>query len=472
MKVNLTSHLMGSPRGESNLFSKLHPGLFRPKYCLTRLVLAIMLLGSLDGLAQTVVTVTSNPADGATGVSTTAAVVFTFGSAMNPSTFAFFQTPPSSFYLVNSVWSAGNTILTCTPTSPFPGNTTISWTVGGSDATGTGFASATGSFSTGVGGGGGGGSGTNAITTFSVGKLYLDEQTNSAAPVPLGGFGGAYEIVAGTSLASNRTASAVTVTVPGTSTPKSLTQNFVAHEDYNFFDTGTNQTSFEAAYPQGAYAFNVTGTPNNLQASVTLPTTMAQPNAPHVSNFSAIQAVDATKSFTVTWDAFQNGTAADAITLSVSDNHGNTLFATPSPATNGALPGTALSVTIPAGKLTAGATNDVLLIFYRYIVTSNANYATFGYRATGTQLSLITSGGTVVTTTPEVTNLVWKGTSLGFDVATSANQTLVVRYSTDCTTPIAGWKTVFTTNSPGANVHIDLPEQIGATGFFRVQNAQ
>jgi hypothetical protein len=194
---------------------------------------------------------------------------------------------------------------------------------------------------------------------------------------------------------------------------------------------------------------------------------MAQPNAPHVSNFNPAQTVDAAQAFGVNWDAFQNGTSADAITLSVSNDKGTTVFATPNPGTNGALSGTTPSVTIPAGKLAANTTNTAELIFYRFVVTSNANYVTFGYRATGTQFPIVTTG--TAATIPVVSNPVWSDKGFGFDVGTSPNQALKVRFSTDCSLPIAQWQTILTTNSPGNSVHIDVPQQAGGAGFLRIQ---
>ncbi len=66
-------------------------------------------------LAQPTVTVV--PANGATGVSPSAPIVFTFSTAMNTDpnfTFAVFYDTTGGFTQVpvTSVWSAGNTVLT------------------------------------------------------------------------------------------------------------------------------------------------------------------------------------------------------------------------------------------------------------------------------------------------------------------------------------------------------------------------
>ena len=426
------------------------------------LLLALLVCGGLSAQAQ-VTTVTSNPANGATGVAVSADVVFTFSAAMDTAntSASFYSTSPFGSYPVTESWNSANTVLTCTPISPFPANVTVSWAVAGPDAA-SNQVFGQGTFTTGTSGGGGSGSGTNAFTTFSAGKLYLYQQLNTGAPTPLPN--ASYGFVASTALASNRTASAISLMVPGASSTVALTQNALHHEDWNYFTYSTDQTNFESTYLEGNYAFTVTGTPANLSATVSLPTSMAQPNAPHVSNFAAAQMVDVTKGFALNWDAFQNGTSADFIVVAV-DNLGKTIFSTPNPGTNGALIGTATSVTIPAGTLTANSTNDATITFYRVATTTNT-HATVAFRATETQFSLVGAGSVAPPPTPVVSNPSWGSKGFGFDVATSPNQALSVRYSTD----LSQWSTLFTTNSPGTSVHISIPLLPAANGYFRIQN--
>lgn len=432
-----------------------------------RSVVVGMFVSLMAGSAAWAQSVTSDPANGATSVSVNAIVTFTFSAAVDPTkvTVTFYSTSPPGAYTVNSTWSSGNTVLTCTPVSPWPGNASISWLIFIQGST----LPLTGSFSTGTGTGTGGGSGTNAITSFTVGKLYFYQQTNTSAPTVMTNV--AYGFLATTALASNQTASAVTVTLPGASSATGLSQNPVLTWDYYFFDYNhTNSTSFEAAYPQGSYVYNVTGSPSNLQATINMATTMAQPNAPHISNFAAVQTVNAAQAFTVTWDAFQNGTASDFIVLTL-NNGTEIVFHTPYPGTNNAvpLPGTALSIAIPANTLSNNVAYTGQIVFYRYVATSNATYATVGYRASTTEFTLTTSSGTVGTI-PKVSNATWSGNSISFDVATSAGQALKVRFTTDCSLPISQWSTLLTTNSPGAGVHITIPPQASPAGFFRLEN--
>jgi len=284
-------------------------------------VSALLFLASLlAGWAQT--TVTSNPQNGARGVSVSAPVTFMFSASVDPAAtvVTFFSTNPAGNYSVSTNWNGGNTVLTCTPISPFPANASIGWDLYNVAAS----VFAQGSFSTGTNSSGGGGSGTNAITTFSVGKFYIYQQLTPGAPTP--DTNAPYGFFASASLASNQTASAVTVTLPAGGGPRNLAQSPARQEVYNYFGYGPDTNTFESTYPEGDYVFNVTGTPASLQSTVTLPASMPQPNAPHISNFTNIQSVVSAQPFQVSWDPFQSGTVSDVITVSADNEQGTNLF--------------------------------------------------------------------------------------------------------------------------------------------------
>jgi hypothetical protein len=87
--------------------------------------------------AQPVI-VSTVPPTGATGVSPYAPVVITFSQAMDTGhTFPdFVATNPFEDVPTALAWSAGNTVLTCTPTTLFPTNQTILWNVSGQNPAG------------------------------------------------------------------------------------------------------------------------------------------------------------------------------------------------------------------------------------------------------------------------------------------------------------------------------------------------
>lgn len=290
------------------------------------------------------------------------------GSVFYDPSFNFTPTTPS--------WSAGNTVLTCTPVPTFPADKLITWVVSGQDPVGTPLGGIpTGTFTTGTGGGGGG-SGTNAITTFSVGKVHHYNQTSTGSPTldPITpyGFSGV------TALSSNRTATSVALTLPTgavsnlTHLPPPSAEIFIMSP----FDTSLN--TYDATFPPGNYSFFVQASTNQTVV-VNLPTTatMPQPGAPHLTNYLAAQAVDPNQSFVLGWDAFPGGTAADYIDVDIGAAYGS-----PNPGLPGALTGTARTFTIPAGTLQPDSTYLSRVGFFRHVGTTNANYATAAYRAT------------------------------------------------------------------------------------------
>jgi len=404
------------------------------------------------------------------GVSPSAAVVFTFSEAMDTDTnltaveFRSINDPFSTLSTLN-VWSAGNTVLTCTPAPAFPPNTLIIWSIFGQNPNGDFLEGDTsGVFTTGTGGGGGGGNGTNAITTFSVGKVHHYNQTSSGPPTldPATPYG----LSVLTALASNRTATSVTLTLP-TGSVSNLTQLPSQLENYVLFGIDTSLSNYDATYPAGDYVFDInSGSSPLLDVVVNLPTTnvMAHPGVPHVSNFDAAQAVNPAQAFTLTWDAFPGGNETNYIDVDIGTAHHS-----PEPGLPGALTGTATSFTIPAGVLLTNSSYFSRIGFFRFVGDTNSSYARAAYRATYTEFTLITSGG-AVTGPLALTNANWASGIFSFDVLCAIGQTLTVEY-TDVLSA-AGWTKLQTvTNSPATSVHIVSPQ--AATNkflFYRARN--
>jgi Bacterial Ig-like domain len=94
------------------------------------LLFSLMSLGRAYAAPTIVSTV---PASGASGVALSAAVIITFSEAMNTgvTTASFLASGPYEYVPTSLSWSAGNTVLTCTPTAAWPANRTILWNVEG-----------------------------------------------------------------------------------------------------------------------------------------------------------------------------------------------------------------------------------------------------------------------------------------------------------------------------------------------------
>jgi len=428
---------------------------------LRQLVVLLVLLFPLTGWsrAQAQPTIVSvSPTNNASGVPTSTAVVFTFSEAMNPDpnytevTFLDISnpfTPPP----VSSVWSAGNTVLTCTPLSPFPANKMIFWFVFGENPAGDLLEGDTsGSFTTSSGG-------NNAITTFSVGKIHHYNQSSAGLPTldpttPYG-FSGV------TSLASDRTATTISLTAP-TTVAYNLTQLPPPQSEiYACFANYSSLSAYDAAFPAGNYTFQVSGaTPQTVVVNLPPTTTMPQPGAPHVANYAAAQGVNAAQAFVLSWDAFPGGTAADYIDVDVGPN-----FGSPNPGSPGALTGTATSFTVPAGTLQPATTYAARIGFFRHVGTTETGYAKDAYRATYTEFPVVTTGGGLLV----LTNATYASGSFSFDVLCSIGQTVTVEYKTNLSAN--AWQTLLTTNSPGDRFHTVSPQ--AATNrslFFRAKS--
>jgi len=407
------------------------------------------------------------PPTGATGISPTGSVVFTFSASMdtNRTTVQFYTplpVPPYSyFYSISNFWNTTSNVLTCSPVSPFLVPTQVVWTATGFDASGTRLAGTkVGYFFTSETVGGG--SGTNAFTTFVLGRANLYNQVLNAQPTP--NVLQPYVYLATTSLASNRTTTGITVTFPGGGI-SNLVQNPVQPEDWTFGGYKTNEATVETNFPPGNYSFTVNATASNETVVVAFPASLVQPSAPHLTNLVAAQAVDSTQPFTLHWDPFAGGTAADSIVAGLTTN-----WQSPNIGAPGALNGTATSVSIPAGIMEPGKTYSASVGFSHPILATNGTEATYVYRAAITQFVIITKPATV-TVTPVLTNAGWSGGLFGFDVLTASNQIITVVSTTNVARPLASWPILLTTNSPGPRIHISDPHAGTNTAlFYRARN--
>jgi hypothetical protein len=100
------------------------------------LALVCWLAGLGAAPAQPAMLVSVNPASGATGVSPSSQVVFSFSVAMDTTTTTarFTNTANASPVPATGSWSVANTVLTCTPTASFPVSSLITWGVVGNGA--------------------------------------------------------------------------------------------------------------------------------------------------------------------------------------------------------------------------------------------------------------------------------------------------------------------------------------------------
>lgn len=132
--------------------------------------------------------------------------------------------------------------------------------------------------------------------------------------------------------------------------------------------------ALDAAYPAGQYAGTITNANDGIKKVTNNLPVSIYPSTPHVSNYDTAQKINPLADFTVTWDAFTNGTANDFIVLQVSDTNGHSVFSSPTPGTAGTLTGLSNAVVIPANSFTAGQTYSAKLWFYKVINLDTTSY--------------------------------------------------------------------------------------------------
>ena len=161
------------------------------------------------------------------------------------------------------------------------------------------------------------------------------------------------------------------------------------------------------AYPNGNYVVDMT-TAHDGPRSVTLSLTGdTYPNTPTFLNFAALDAVDPTAAFTLSWQAFTGGVANDFIQVRVVNSDGIEAFGTPAFGAVGALTGTATSVVLPASTLALESSFTVTLTFTKVTTRNTTTYpgaiGLAGYFKT-TEVSLTTTagGGGTDTTPPQL----------------------------------------------------------------------
>ena len=163
----------------------------------------------------------------------------------------------------------------------------------------------------------------------------------------------------------------------------------------NFREQFDSQAALDSGYPSGAYALTVNAAHDGTK-NLTLPLSGdVYPSAPRVSNYPAAQAIDPNRDFTLAWDPIIGGTTNDFVQLEIGDRGGGGVFQTPNPWAMGALTFMNTSVTIPAGKLSAGVSYIARLIFAKTVSINTASYpGVIGFAAyfAATEFDLLTSG--------------------------------------------------------------------------------
>jgi hypothetical protein len=186
--------------------------------------------------------------------------------------------------------------------------------------------------------------------------------------------------------------------------------------------------TFEAAFPNGDYLFNVdiiSG--NDVVASIGLPTGVdPYPSPPTVTNytnsqFDDLSAIEPTDPFTLHWNTFTTSggpaTGTDYILVAIEDPDTpdlDTVFLSPGPTAEDRLDGTSTEITVPSNTLLPGKAYQARVVFVQIVNTNFFSwFGVFGISSYGAQTEF-----TLTTVSPDLTFDVWID-SLGSDPGAS-----------------------------------------------------
>lgn len=225
------------------------------------------------------------------------------------------------------------------------------------------------------------------ISRYSLFKSQFNIQTNSAAAVPAAR---PFQFWAQLWQTTNFSVSTATLTRPnfnqdsllGGMLPLLLSANAPS----------TSQSFIDTFYPTGSYKF-VANTLHNGTTNLTLNLPVGTyPVRPHINNQPALQNIDPSSSFTVSWDAYTGGTTNDLITLEIWNSAGIVFGTGAYLGAEGALDGLATNLTIPSSTLVAG-NSYIGRLGFMHVMSTNYSYAPgFSAYAQHTDFYLATTG--------------------------------------------------------------------------------
>ena len=322
--------------------------------------------------------VSVNPADGATDAAPRGSVVFTFDQEMDRTPLLLsvpnlvignYQfTPASVNNLLNGTWNADRKTLTFQPSGPIPLNTSVTWTLNPAgtavplkSATGLPLETTTGSYKIASNSGGRPSEvcppATPAPGSYVFTKFVQYLQTSGLDP-SLNVGNPALLAVQVQSPPAGPAVTGGSLTFPSGASRNLLSQIGL----FRFNEAFATEAAMDAAYPVGSYTlrFNQTAEP---ERAITLDVPAAPTVIPKIENYVEAQAIDATKDFTLRWNAFSSQDGGAFVRLVINDEFANRIFQAPNQCVPRTLEATATSIVIPANYLRPGFNYQAQLIF-------------------------------------------------------------------------------------------------------------
>ena len=303
------------------------------------------------------------------------------------------------------------------------------------------------------------------VEGVEVDKGILWTQTNSGPPVLVAT--DPYQIKASAKAYLPGMLTNGTLVLPATSSG-SATQSLVLQSDQvtiEFQDTASSATALDALYAAGNYTLDFNTAHNGAKSlTVALLSVTNAPSPPHVANFDSLQALDASQSFTVSWDSWSAGAPTDFVQFRIEDLQGNKIFQTSNIGSQKAGNPGVTNCTVAAGTLLAGQSYVGTISFERIASLNTTNYPAvllFGGYYSKTSFAIGTQG----TISPVVLTL--SATNANHLVQVAATVTAGQSYELDGSPVLPPLWTPLVTNTPAGNTFIFLdPNSAGRPQFF------
>jgi len=303
------------------------------------------------------------------------------------------------------------------------------------------------------------------VEEIEVDKSSLWSQTNSGLPVP--DPSGQYEFKATAKAYLAGALTNGTLVLPATPSGPA-TQSLALQSDHvtlEFQDTASSATALDSLYGMGNYTLNF-NTPHNGAKSLTLAlqSVTNAPPPPHASNFTSLQALDASQPFTISWDSWSGGPPSSFIQVRIEDLQGNKVFQTPNIGSQAALNARATNCTVAAGTLLPGQSYVGSIYFKNLVGLNAASYPAvlvYGDYGSKTAFPVTTQGAAA----PVVLSLT--RANPGHLIQVAATVTPLQSYRLDGSPALPPVWTPLVTNTPAGSTFIFLdPNSAGRPQFF------
>jgi len=227
-------------------------------------------------------------------------------------------------------------------------------------------------------------------TTYTVSKLIRYQQSSGGDPILAPGSSAIFGVTIQPSSGSSGVLGGSLEGPDGFSSAMEA-----ASGQYRLLEPHSSVSALEAARPSGAYTLRIhrLGGPDRV-VSMSLPPLPGP--VPRLANYDEAQAVDASRDFTLRWNAFASGDPAALVRVILSDETGRRLFLAPDACGRRLLDPAADSIVIPAGFLRPGFRYEGQLVFGLHFHKLSAEAGSLvggGYVQRTTSFPLRTLGG-------------------------------------------------------------------------------